>query len=163
MAARGSVNQLWGWMMKLRKMKLSHWVRVFLDSSSRTPILRNLDLISKNTPFLPCTQIKTLWEPPKGLGTQLQYHPKVLALIKEMESKKQFQDLKVIYKFLYNGNCKQQECKSLGDLSHIRYAKNWPLEDIFSVKGIYRYEISPPPSHASSASKASTSPKKTKT
>lgn len=49
------------------------------------------------------------WEPPAGIGTTLLYHQKVAPVIRKMESEKKFDDLRVLYKFLYNGQCKKNE------------------------------------------------------
>ena len=52
------------------------------------------------------------WTAPNGAGVLLQYHTKVAKTIRQMENEKKFEDLKVIYKFLYNGNCKKAEVRA---------------------------------------------------
>jgi len=52
------------------------------------------------------------WTAPNGAGSLLQYHTKVAKTIRQMETDKKFEDLKVIYKFLYSGNCKKSDVRA---------------------------------------------------
>jgi len=55
-------------------------------------------------------QIKLDWQPPRGTGLILYNIPEIAKNVKELERLKEYENIKVLYKFLYNQNCQKQFC-----------------------------------------------------